>query len=106
MTHSHPAYEGSDVGSSVPCVCYSDEVVEVGGSTVPVHHQDVHVCLLGQQPCEAVDPDGRRAGGPVAMDDEGGGSGHKERRHCGEVVVRKLLAAVQVSTCVQEQAHI
>lgn len=106
VTHGHPAYEGGDVGGGVACVCYSSEVVEVGSSTVPVHHQDVHVDLPGQQACDAVDPDGGRAGGPVAVDDKGGGSGYAEQRHSGEVVVRKLMAAVQVLTCVQEQTHI
>lgn len=106
MTHDHPAYEGGDVGGGVPCVCHGGEVVEVCSSTVPVHHQDVHVGLLGQQACDVVDPDGGSAGGPVAVDDEGGGSVHAEQRHSGEVVVRKLIAAVQVGACVQEQTHV
>lgn len=106
VTHGHPAYEGGDVGGSAACVCHGGEVVEVGSSTVPVHHQDVHVGLLGQQPRDVVDPDGGRAGGPVAVDDEGGGSGHVEQRHFGEVVVRKLKATVQVGACVQEQTHV
>lgn len=106
VTHHHPAYEGGDVGCGVVCVSHGGEVVEVGSSTVPVHHQDVHVSLLCQQPCDVVDPDGGRAGGPVAVDDEGGGSGDVEQRHFGEVVMRKLIAAVQVGTCVQEQTHI
>lgn len=106
MTHGHPAYEGGDVSGRVACVCDSGEVVEVSSSTVPVHHQDVHVRLLGQQPRDVVDPDGRRTGGPVAVDDEGGWTGHVEKRHHGEVVVRKLFTTVQVGTCVQEQTHV
>lgn len=106
VTHHHPAYEGGDVGGGVACVSHSSEVVEVGSSTVPVHHQDIHVSLLYQQPCDVVDPDGGRASGPVAVDDEGGRSGDVEQQHFGEVVMRKLVATVQVGTCVQEQTHV
>lgn len=106
MTHDHPVYESGDVGGGVARVCHSGEVVEVGGSTVPVHHQDVHVGLLGQQACDAVDPDGGCTGGPVAVDDEGSGSGYVEQWLSGEVVVRKLVSAVQVGACVQEQTYI
>lgn len=99
-------YEGGDVGGGVACVRYSGEVVEVGSSTVPVHHQNIHVGPLGQQPRDAIDPDGGRTSGPVAVDDEGGGSGQVEQRHFGEAVVRELMAAVRVAACVQEQTHI
>lgn len=106
MTHCHPVYEGGDVDGGVPCVCYGCKIVKVGSTTVPVHHQDVHVSLRGQQTCDVVDPDGGRAGGPVAVDDEGGGSHHVKQRLVGEVVVRKLVATVQVGARVQEQTHI
>lgn len=102
MTHDHPVYEGGDVGGRVACVCHSGEIVEVGGSTVPVHHQDVHVGLLSQQACDVVEPDRGCTGGPVTVDDKGGGSRNVEHRHSGEVVVRKLVSAVQVGACVQE----
>lgn len=62
----------------VPRVCDGGEVVEVCRSFVPVHHDDVHVLLFRQQLHQVVDPDGGGSGGPVAMDDEGGGAGDVE----------------------------
>lgn len=82
------------------------EVVEVGGPSVPVHHDDVHVFLLGQQVHDVVDPDGRGPGGPVAVDDEGGGPTEVKERLGGQVVVVYLAAAVQVGAGVEQQPHV
>lgn len=106
VTYDHPVYEGGDVSGGVACVRYCGEVVKVGCSTVPVHHQDVHVSLCGQQPRDVVDPDGGRTGGPVAVNDEGGGSGNVEQRHFSKVVMGKLIATVQVGARVQEQTYV
>lgn len=66
--------------SCLPGVADGGEVVEVRRALVPVHHDDVHVLLLGQQVDYVVDPDGRGSGGPVAVDDKGGGVGEVEER--------------------------
>lgn len=82
------------------------EVVEVGGALVPVHHDDVHVVLLGQQVDDVVDPDGGRAGGPVTVDDEGGGAGGVEERLLRQALVPELTATGQVGAGVEQQAHV
>lgn len=51
-------------------------------------------------------PDGGRSGGPVAVDDEGGGAGEVEERLGGEVVVVELAAAVEVGAGVEQQPHV
>lgn len=82
------------------------EVVEVGGSLVPVHHHHVHVHLLDQQLHDVVYPDRGRSGGPVAVDDEGGGPGDVEERLDRRLVVLKLAATVWVGAGVEQQPHI
>lgn len=100
----HGDDEAGQVERRLPGVGDSGEVVEVGGALVPVHHDDVHVILLGQQVDDVVDPDGWRASGPVAVDDEGGGAGRVEERLLGRALVPELTAAVQVGAGVEQQA--
>ncbi len=51
-------------------------------------------------------PDGGRSGGPVAVDDEGGGAGQVEERLGGQVVVVELTAAVEVEAGVEQQPDV
>lgn len=51
-------------------------------------------------------PDRGRSGGPVAVDDEGGGAGDVEERLGRRAVVVELAAAVQVGAGVEEQPHV
>ena len=101
----HDEDEGGQVVGRLSGVGDGGEVVEVGGASVPVHHDDVHVVLLGQQLHDVLDPDGGRAGGPVAVDDEGGGPGGVEERLLPQALVPELPAAVQVGAGVEQQAH-
>lgn len=105
-THLHPLNEACDVGCGPACVSDSCEVVEVGSSTVPVHHQDVHVLLPGQKVHNVVYPDRGRSRGPVAMDDEGRGSGQVEERLGLKTVVGEFLATLQIGTGVEQQPHV
>lgn len=105
-THLHLLNEACDVGCGPARIGDSCEVVEVSGSTVPVHHQDVQVFLPGQQVHNVVDPDRRSPCGPVAMDDEGRGSGQVEERLGRKTVVGEFLATLQVGTCVEQQPYV
>lgn len=87
-------------------VRHGSEVVEVGRPSVPVHHDDVHVLLLGQQVHDVVDPDWWRSGGSVAVDDEGGGPTEVEERLGGQVVVVYLAATIEVGAGVEEQSYV
>lgn len=102
--HLHGEDEARQVVRRLSGVGDGGEVVEVGRALVPVHHDDVHVVLLGQQVHDVVDPDGGRAGGPVAVDDEGGGAGGAEERLLRQALVPELTAAVQVGAGVEQQA--
>lgn len=106
LTHLHRHDEAGQVESRLPRVRHSGEVVEVGRALVPVHHDDVHVLLLGQQVDQVVYPDGGRSGGPVAVDDEGGGEGEVEERLGGQAVVVELAAAVEVGAGVEQQPDV
>lgn len=53
-----------------------------------------------------VDPDRGRAGGPVAMDDKGGGTGEAEERLGGQVVVVQFAATVEVGASVEQESHV
>lgn len=105
-SHLHGSDEARQVERRLPGVGHGGEVVEVGRSSVPVHHDHVHVLLLGQQAHDAVDPDGRRPGGPVAVDDEGGGAPQVQERLGGQVVVGDLAAAVRVGARVEQQVDV
>lgn len=104
--HLHSPDERGQVLRRLPGVGHRGEVVKVGRSLVPVHHDDVHVLLLGQQVDDVVDPDRGRSGGPVAVDDEGGGAGDVEERLGGQVVVFELPAAVHVGAGVEQQPDV
>lgn len=106
LVHLHGQDEAGQVLSRLPGVEHSSVVVEVGRALVPVHHDDVHVLLLGQQVDQVVNPDGGRSGGPVAVDDEGGGAGEVEERLRGQVVVAELAAALQVGAGVEQQPDV
>lgn len=105
-SHLHGHDEARQVLSSLSRVTDGGEVVEVGGSSVPVHHNDVHVLLLGQQVDDVVDPDGWRPGGPVPVDHKGGGTVEVEERLGGQMVVVDLAAAVDVVTGVEQQPDV
>lgn len=104
--HLHRHDEARQVVGRLPRVGHGGEVVEVCRPLVPVHHDDVHVLLLGQQVHYVVYPDRGRSCGPVAVDDEGGGAGELEERLGGQVVVVELAAAVQVGASVEQQADV
>lgn len=71
-SHLHRNDEAGQVVSCFPRVGHGDDVIEVGCPLVPVHHDDVHVLLLGQQVDYVVYPQRGRSSGPVAVDDKGG----------------------------------
>lgn len=104
--HLHGEDEAGQVVCRLSGVGDGGEIVEVGGALVPVHHDDVHVVLLGQQVDYVVDPDGGRAGGPVPVDDEGGGAGGVEERLLRRALVPELTATVQVGAGVEQQANV
>lgn len=106
LSHLHGPDEPGQVVSGLPGVGHGGEVVEVGRPAVPVHHDDVHVLLLSQQVDYVVDPDGGRPGGPVPVDDEGGGQGEVEQRLGGQAVVVELSATVQVGARVEQQPDV
>lgn len=105
-THLHSLNEGCDVGGGATRVGDGGEVIEVGSSSVPVHHHHVHVTLRRQQVGELLDPDGWRPGGPVAVDDEGGGSSEVEQRHAAQVAMEQLTTAVRVGSRVEQQTDV
>lgn len=104
--HLHPHDEAGQVECRLPGVGHGGEVVEVGRPLVPVYHDDVQLLLLDQQLDDVVYPDWRSSGGPVAVDDEGGGAGQVEERLGGRVAVVQLAAAVQVGAGVEQQADV
>lgn len=104
--HLHCEDETCQVVRRLSGVGHGGEVVEVGGALVPVHHDDVHVVLLGQQVDDVVYPDGGCSGGPVAVDDEGGGTGGVEERLLGQALVPELTATAQVGAAVEQQADV
>lgn len=53
-----------------------------------------------------VDPDRGSAGGPVAMDDKGGGTGKVEERLGRQVVVVQFAATVEVGASVEQESHV
>lgn len=103
-SHLHVQDEAGEVVGRLPGVGHGGEVVEVRRPLVPVHHDDVHVLLLGQQVNDVADPDGGRAGRPVAVDDEGRGAREVEERLGGRAVVAELAATVQAGAGVEQQA--
>lgn len=104
--HLHREDEASQVESCLSGVGHSGEIVEVGGALVPVHHDDVHFVLLGQQVDYVVYPDGGCSGGPVTVDDEGGGTRGVEERLLRQALVPELTATVQVGAGVEQQSDI
>lgn len=106
MSHLHGHDEPGQVVSCLPRVGHSGEIVEVGRPPVPVHHNDIQVLLLSQQMDYVLDPDGRRAGGPVAVDDKGRRPGEVEEWLGGQVVVVELVATVEVGPSVEQQPDV
>ncbi len=88
--------------SHLACVFHHFPVVYVGGSAVPVHHDDVHVAALQEERHELCEPDGRRAGGPVAVDEEGARRAEVEARVSEGLSVGQQLSAGHIGPCVQQ----
>lgn len=102
----HHFHETREVFGRLPRVLHGLEVIDIGGSVVPVHHDDVVVCPGQQQLREILDPRRWRSSRPEPMNDKSCRSGHVKLGMFGQVGVGHQCATGGVVPGVQQQSEL
>lgn len=87
-------------------VLHRFQIVDIGSSVVPVHDDEIHVLASQQLLDDVLQPARRRPGGPVPVDEEGGGPGGVELGLGRQVGVGHEVAAGDILPGVEQQPHI
>lgn len=87
-------------------VLHRFEVIDVGSSVVPVHDDQIHVLASQQLLDDVLQPGRWRPGGPVPVDEEGGGPGGVEVGLGRQVGVGHEVAAGGIFPGVEQQPHV
>lgn len=87
-------------------VLHCFQIVDIGSSVVPVHDDEIHVLASQQLLDDVLQPGWRRPGGPVPVNEEGGGPGGVELGLGQQVSVGHEVAAGDILPGVEQEFHV